>query len=153
FPNAQLNFVAGTQFLSKSTSPVPPELVTLDGKPGVRASYYSMNDMLSLLNPANLVKPLATRVEPGIGLATGPVPPESEGKSLLVVRWEGTFTPNDTGDFNFGIAGDGFLRVSLDGKVTAMSFHTNGVETKTGRAVLQAGHPYALTVEYAGAPG
>jgi len=151
FPNAQLNFVPGTQFLSKTASPVPAELVTVDGKPGVRASYYSMKDMLALLNPANLVTPLATRMEPGVGLATGPLPPETADKSLVVVLWQGTLTPNESGDFNFGIEGDGFLRVSLDGKVIAMAFHTNGVETKTGRAVLEAGHPYALKVEYAGA--
>jgi beta-glucosidase len=152
FPNAQLNYVPGTQFLSKTASPVPAELVTFDGKPGVRASYYAVTDMLALLNPANLLAPLATRVEPGVGLAAGPLPPEALGKSLVVVVWEGTFTPTESGNFNFGIEGDGLLRVSLDGKVVAMSFHTNGAETKTGRAVFEAGHSYALTVEYAGAP-
>ena len=152
FPKAQLNFVPGTQFLSKTASPVPAELVTVDGKPGARASYFAPNDMLSLLHPTGLVKPLATRVEPGVGLATGPLPAETEGKSLVVVRWEGTFTPNVSGDFNFGIEGDGLVRVSLDSKVIAMSFHTNGLETKLGRAVLEAGHPYALAVEYSGAP-
>jgi len=151
FPKAQLNYVPGTQFLSKTASPVPSELVTFDGKPGVRASYYSVKDMLALLNPANLVTPLATRVEPGVGLATEPPPAETAGKSLVVTVWQGTFTPNESGDFNFGIEGDGLLRVSLDGNVVAMSFHTNGVETKTGRAVFEAGHAYALTVEYGGA--
>jgi len=150
FPNAQLRYVPGTQFLSKTAFPVPAELVTVDGKPGVKASYYSMNDMLSLLNPANLVTPLATRTEAGVGLETGPLPAETAGKSLVVIRWQGTFTPNESGEFNFGMQGDGFLRVSLDGKIVAMSFHTNGVETKTGRAVFEAGHAYALGAEYAG---
>lgn len=152
FPNAQLNFVPGTQFLSKMASPVPPDLVTSDGKPGVRASYYSVKDRLALNSPANFVTPLVTRTEPGIGLATGPLPSETEGKPIVVVVWEATFTPNESGEFNFGIQGDGFMRVSLDGKVTAMAFNTNGVETKTGRAVFEAGHPYALSVEYSGPP-
>jgi len=151
-PNAQLNFVPGTQFLSKTASPVPPDLVSVDGQTGVRATYYSLKDRLALNSPATFGTPLVTRVEPGIGLASGPLPPETEGKSIVVVVWDGTFTPKESGEFNFGIEGDGFMRVSLDGKVAAMAFLTNGVETKTGRAVFEAGHSYALSVEYSGPP-
>ena len=146
FPKAQLQFVPGTLFLSKSASPLPADLLTVDGKPGVRATYFSQGDMLALLGSGKLPDPIVTRVEPGIG--TGSLPPEVSGTPLLIVSWQATFTPQESGDYNFGLAGEGFLRVSLDGKVIAMSFHTNGVETKLGRAQLQAGHPYALTVEY-----
>jgi len=146
FPKTQLQFVPGTLFLSKSASPVPADLLTVDGKPGVRATYFSQGDMLALLGSGKLPDPIVTRVEPGIG--TGSLPPEVSGTPLLIVSWQGTFTPRESGDYNFGLTGEGFLRVSLDNKVIAMSFHTNGVETKLGRAQLQAGHPYALTVEY-----
>jgi beta-glucosidase len=146
FPKAQLRFVPGTLFLSKNASPVPPDLLTVDGKPGVRATYFSQGDMLALLGSGKLPDPIVTRVEPGIG--TGSLPPEVSATPMLIVSWQGTFTPQESGDFNFGLTGEGFLRVSLDNKVIAMSFHTNGVETKLGRAQLQAGHPYALTVEY-----
>ena len=148
FPKAQLQFVPGTQFLSKNVSPVPADLLTTDGKPGVRATYYSMGDMLALLGSGKLPNPIVTRVEPGIGLGTSSRPPETSGTPLLIVSWEATFTPQESGDYNFGLTGDGFLRVSLDDKIVAMSFHTNGVETKLGRIQLQAGHPYALKVEY-----
>ena len=36
-PGAEIRFVPGTQFLSKEVSRVPDELLTTDGKPGVRA--------------------------------------------------------------------------------------------------------------------
>jgi beta-glucosidase len=148
FPKAQLQFASGTQFLSKNASPVPPELVTTEGKPGVRATYYSMGDMLALLGSGSLPAPIVTRIEPGIGLATASLPTDVAGKPLLIVSWQATFTPQESGDYNFGMTGEGFLRVSLDDKVVAMSFHTNGIETKLGRAKLQAGQPYALKVEY-----
>jgi len=148
FPKAQLQFVPGTQFLSKNVSPVPADLLATDGKSGVRATYYSMGDMLALLGSGKLPNPIVTRVEPGIGLGTSSRPPETSGTPLLIVSWEATFTPQEGGDYNFGLTGDGFLRVSLDDKIVAMSFHTNGVETKLGRVQLQAGHPYALKVEY-----
>src|SRR5215469_404152 len=102
---------------------------------------------------ANLGSPLATRVEPGIGLSTEPPPPTTPDKPLLVVSWEGTFTPTESGEYNFGLEGEGHMRAYLDGKVIAMAFHTNGVETKTGRARLEAGHPYALKVVYRGPVG
>ena len=148
FPGAQIHFVPGTQFLSKDASPVPAELLSTDGKPGVRASYYSMGDMFALLGTAAPPTPLATRVEPGIGLSTGSLPPEVAGKNVLIVSWEATLTPQATGDYNFGLRGDGFFRVSLDGKVVAMAFHTTGVETKLGRVHLEQGKPYALKVDY-----
>jgi beta-glucosidase len=148
FPKVQLQFAPGTVFLSKIASPVPAELVTNEGKPGVRATYYSMGDMLALLGSGRLPAPLVTRDEHGIGEAITSLPPEVSGTPSAIVSWQGTFTPKETGDYNFGMTGDGFLRVSLDDKVIAMSFHTNGVETKVGRAQLQAGHPYALQVEY-----
>ena len=148
FSNAQLRFVPGTEFLSKNASPVPAELLTVDGKPGVRATYYSLTDLLALLGGGSLPAPLLTRVEPGIDVAPGSLPAEVAGKPGLIVSWQGTFTPKESGDYNFGLTGEGFLRVLLDDKVIAMSFRTNGVETKLGRAELQAGHAYALNVEY-----
>lgn len=148
FPNAQLRFVPGTVFLSKDASPVPTDLLTTDGKPGLRAIYYSLPDLLALLGGGNLPAPLLTRVEPGIDIAPGALPAETAGKPGLIVSWEATFTPKESGDYNFGLTGEGFLRVLLDDKVIAMSFHTNGVETKLGRAQLEGGHPYALKVEY-----
>ena len=39
FAGATINYVPGTQFLSKEAEPVPAALLTTDGKPGVKASY------------------------------------------------------------------------------------------------------------------
>jgi beta-glucosidase len=148
FPEAQLHFVSGTQFLSKTASPVPAGLLASDGKPGVRATYYSQGDMLALLGSGRLPDPIVTRFEPGIGMSANLLPPEVAAVPLLIVSWEATFTPQESGDYDFGMSGEGFLRVSLDDKVIAMSFHSNGIETKLGRVQLQAGHAYALKVEY-----
>ncbi len=148
FPGAQIRFVPGTQFLSKEASPVPPELLNTDGNPGVRASYYALNDMFALLGTAAPPAPLAIRTEPGIGLSTGALPPEIAGKNLVVVVWEAALIPQATGDYNFGLRGDGFFRVSLNGAPVTMAFHTNGAETKLGRVHFEAGKIYALKVEY-----
>ena len=148
FPNAQIRFVPGTQFLSKEASPVPPELLNTDGNPGVRASYYSLNDMFALLGRGAPPTPLAVRTEPGIDLSKGALPPGIEGKNLVVVVWEAAFVPQETGDYNFGLRGDGFFRVSINGTPVTMAFNTSGAETKLGHVQFEAGKIYALKVEY-----
>ena len=69
------------------------------------------------------------------------------------MRWETTLTPHGTGEYTLGFRGDGFFRVSLDGKTVILAYHTNGVETKVGPAHLEAGKPYALKVDYQRAEG
>jgi beta-glucosidase len=148
FPNAQIRFVSGTQFLSKEASPVPPELLNTDGNPGARASYYALNDIFALLGRAAPRAPLAIRTEPGIGLSSDALPPEIAGKDLVVVVWEAALVPQATGDYNFGLRADGFFRVLLNGAPVTMAFNTNGAETKLGLVHFEAGKVYALKVEY-----
>ena len=147
FAGAEIRFVPGTQFLSDEASPVPADLLSIDGKPGARASY-SLLDMRALGEPASRPKPLATRIEPGIDLAAGSLPAEVAGKKPLRVEWEATLTPQETGDYNLGVAGDGFFRLLLDGKVVTQSWQTNGVETKLGKVHLEKGKPATLKVDY-----
>jgi beta-glucosidase len=123
-------------------------LLNTDGNPGVRASYYALNDMFALLGRTAPPVPLAIRTEPGIGLSTDALPPEIAGKNLVVVVWEAALVPQATGDYNFGLRGEGFFRVSINGTPVTMAFNTNGAETKLGRVHFEAGKIYALKVEY-----
>jgi beta-glucosidase len=149
FPAAQVKFVEGTQFLSKNASPVPAALLTTDGKPGVKTSYLAMSPMALLGMPGPPPTVLASRIDPDIGVPAGPAPPEATGKKSITVNSEATLTPQETGDYYLGTRGENFSVASLDGKVIALSFLTNGVETKLGRVRLEAGKPYALKVTYA----
>jgi beta-glucosidase len=148
FPAAQIQFVEGTQFLSKNAAKVPATFLTTDGKPGVRSTYLVMSPMALLGAPGPPPTVLATRVDPDIGTPSGPAPPETAGKKSVMVNSEATLTPQETGDYYLGLRGEGFGAASLDGKVIALSFLTNGVETKLGRVHLEAGKSYALKVTY-----
>jgi len=158
FPDAQIRFVPGTQFLRKEASPVPTELLSISGHPGVYAHYYYLTNIFDLLGTDAPLALLAKREEPGIGLALNLPPQEIAGKSNVVVVWEMTFAPHVAGEYNFGVRGEGFFRVSLNGTPAAMAFDTNGVETKLGRVHFEEGKTYALKLEYglnkpaAGAP-
>jgi beta-glucosidase len=148
FPTAQIKFVEGTQFLSKNASRVPSASLTTDGKPGIRSTYMVMSPMALLGMPGPPPTVLATRVDPDMGTPSGPAPPETTGKKSVMVNSEAILTPQETGDYYLGLRGEGFSVASLDGKVIALSFLTNGVETKLGRVHLEAGKAYAIKVMY-----
>ena len=152
-PKAQIRYARGTQFLSKEASPLPAQLLTTDGKQGVRASYYVLKDMLAFLSSAATQTPVASQIEPGAGFTPGLLPPEVPKANAFLVSWEATLTPNASDDYNLGFRGDGFFRVWLDGNVVTMAYHTNGVETKLGHVHLEAGKPYTLKVEYGATDG
>ena len=56
-------------------------------------------------------------------------------------------TPPDTGDYNLGIQGRGFFRVSVDGKQITSAWDANN-ETKLGRVHLEKGKPVQVQVDY-----
>ena len=146
FSGAQIRFEPGTQFLRNDASPLPDNLLTTGGKPGVSASYSMLN--LSLEGQLSPPKPLAHRIEPNIDPSARPMPSEVAGKKPLLVTWEATLTPPETGEFNLGVKADGFFRVSLDGKRVTEAWRTDGVEAKLGRVHLEKGKPCLLKVEY-----
>jgi len=146
FAGATIQYVPGTQFLSKDYQPVPAALLTTDGKPGVKATYLK-GDIATFL----AIKPdttlLATRVEANID-ASQPLPAEAAGVKPLAMRWETTLTPQSTGDYDLGVQADGYCRISVDGKLVANSDDTHGFEAKVGRVHFEAGKPYQVSVEY-----
>ncbi len=146
FPNATIDYVPGTQFLSKQADPVPAELLSEDGKPGVKASYTR----LSIDWGAGAKKPevLASRTEADINVSDASLPKEVAEIKPLGIRWEANLTPTETGDFYIGMRGDGLFRLSIDGDAVATTWDTSGVETKLGSVHLEKGKPVKLVAEY-----
>jgi beta-glucosidase len=141
FPSAKITYVPGTQFLSNDGTTVPAELMTIDGKPGVKVEY-------GIGAFTEKPKPLFSRTEQGIAFTEATLPKEAVGKSPLSVQWTTTLTPTETGEYKIGMMGRGFSRVLVDDKVVATSRMTNESEAKLGKVTLEKGKPYALRVEY-----
>ena len=70
------------------------------------------------------------------------------GKGPALIRWEGTLTAPETGDYNLGLVSNGFFRMTLDGKEVTMNYLPGGAEAKLGRVHLEQGKGYALVVDY-----
>ena len=146
FSGATVNYVAGTQFLGNDASPVPASALAVEGKPGIKASY-SKRDM-SDLNNLEATKPVAQRVESTLDAAANAVPAEVASLHPLFIRWEGSLTAQETGDYNLGLVSNGIFRMQFDGKDVTSAYGGNGKDAKLGRVHLEAGKPATLRVEY-----
>jgi len=142
FPEAQIAFVPGTQFLRNEGGPFPAALLTTDGKPGLKAEY-STGDLMG-----GKPTPLASRVETSIDLSANTLPPEAKGKSPIGAHWTATLTAPESSTYRLGFEGSGYARIALDGKEIVSAWMPGGVESHLGRVSLEKGKTYALTVDY-----
>jgi beta-glucosidase len=114
FPKATIKYVVGTQFLGHDAEPVPASALTVGGKPGIKASYSKLD--MSDLNTPGATKSVAERVEPTLDAAANSIPSEAASTKPLALRWEGSLTAPQSGDYNLGLIANGFFRMQLDGK-------------------------------------
>jgi beta-glucosidase len=146
FADDTVTYVAGTQFLGHEASPVPASALNVDGKPGIKVSFSKL-DMSNINNP-EAMKPVATRVDPTLDAGAKPLPPETATVRPLVMRYEGTLTAQETGDYALGLKASGFFRVQVDGKNVTSAYDADPSEPKLGQVHLEAGKPAKLQVEY-----
>jgi beta-glucosidase len=151
FKGAQVDFVPGTQFLSKAAEPVPASALTSGGKPGVETIYTRLD--VTNINHPEQEKPLVQRVEAAIDPGAQPLPKETEGVEPLAIRWTAMLTAPSTGDYNLGLKANGYFRIHLDGKSVTSSYGGDPKEAKMGRVHLEGGKPAELTIEYAALGG
>jgi beta-glucosidase len=143
FPDAQITYVPGTQFLTNEGGPVPAGLLTtLDGKPGIEADYGSGAF-------GSKPTPITKRVEPTVDLTAGGLPKAARGKKALNVHWTGYLTADKTGEYYLGIKTDGFAGVRLGDEDVVRTY--GGADV--GRVHLDKGERVKLDVIAGFRPG
>ncbi|HWC17525.1 MAG TPA: glycoside hydrolase family 3 C-terminal domain-containing protein [Terriglobales bacterium] len=146
FPDAQITFVPGTQFLRNEGEPVPAALLTTpDGQPGVKMDFATGELFMGKQTP------LTSGHASNVDLKPENIPSEASGKFPLFVEWNGFLTPPETGDYNLGVRAEGrFASVSADDKPIAQEFLMSGTDTqaKVGRIHLEQGKKVAIKVRY-----
>ena len=147
FGDAQVQYEAGTQFLSHDAQDVPASALTSNGKPGVHVGYSKLD--MSNVNDVTGTKPITERTDATIDVAAQPLPASVAEIRPLSIQWDGMLTATETGDYNLGLKANGFFRVKVDGKNVTSSYTGDANEAKLGRVHLEAGKPAMLHVEYA----
>jgi beta-glucosidase len=145
FPEAQIAFVPGTQFLRSGGDKIPASaLTTPEGQPGLTVRF-STGDVFRGKGAV-----LATRQVSGVDLKAEDMPKEASGKYPLSVEWNGFLTASETGEYSIGVRGKGgFLSVLIDGKPLATEYlDSEHSQAKTGHIHLEQGKRAAVEVRY-----
>jgi beta-glucosidase len=146
FPEAQISFVPGTQFLRNDGDMVPASaLTTSDGQPGLKLEFATGE----LFGGKPTI--LATRDVTTVDLKSEDIPQEATGKYPLRVEWSGFLTPTETADYSLGVRFQGgFVRVLVDEKPVAQGWTgpDGAGDAKVGHVHLEQGKKVSLKVDY-----
>ncbi|MCM3874640.1 MAG: glycoside hydrolase family 3 C-terminal domain-containing protein [Pyrinomonadaceae bacterium] len=146
FPDAQINFVPGTQFLRKDGDVVPASVFTTsEGQSGLKQEFATG----AIFGGKPTI--LKTRDVSAVDLKAEGVPSEAKDKYPRRVEWNGFLTPDESGDYTFGVRFQaGFARVTVDGKPVAQGWAgaDDRVDAKVGRVHLEQGKKVSLKVAY-----
>jgi beta-glucosidase len=146
FPEVQISFVPGTQFLRNDGDAVPaPAFTASDGQPGLKLEFATGEVFGG--------KPtvLATRDVTTVDLKTEDIPEEATGKYPVRAEWNGYLTPTETGEYSIGVRFQaGFARVLVNEKPVAQGWAGGDDvrETKVGHIHLDQGKKVSLKVDY-----
>ena len=146
FPEAQISFVPGTQFLRNDGDAVPASaFTTSEGQPGLKLEFATG----AVFGGKTTI--LATHDVSAVDLKAEDVPREAKDKYPLRAEWSGFLTPTGTGDYTVGVRFQaGFARVMVDGKPVAQGWA--GVDdrgdAKVGHVHFEQGKKVSLKVVY-----
>jgi beta-glucosidase len=145
FPEAQITFVPGTQFLRTDGDIVPESVLTTpEGKPGLTVTFSTGGGFMDKGTV------LATKQVSTVDLKTEGVPQEAAGKFPLTVTWEGFLTAPETGEYSIGVRAKGnSAMIMVDGKPLAMEYlDSEHAQAKAGHLRLEQGKNAAVRVRY-----
>ena len=145
FPDAQISFVPGTQFLRNDGDAVPASaFATSEGQSGLKQEFATG----AIFGGKPTV--LATRDVATVDLKAEDVPAEAKDKYPLRVEWNGFLTPTETGDYTVGMRFQaGFARVMVDGKPVAQGWAgVDRGDAKVGRVHFEQGKKVSFKVVY-----
>jgi beta-glucosidase len=144
FPEAQINFVPGTQFLRADGDPVPGSAFTnADGQPGLQVEFAT--GAIVGGTPTVLSSGTATTV----ALKADDIPEKAKGKYPSRVEWNGFLNPTETSDYSIGVRFQGgFTRVLVGGKPVTMGWGGDRVQAKVGHVHLEQGKKVPINVTY-----
>jgi beta-glucosidase len=145
FPAAHVAFEPGTNFLRDPVTIPAGELVAPDGKPGLKAEFFT--------NPDFEGTPAVTRVDREVDYDMTNRSAVPRGLSNFSVRWTGFLQPTESGMWKVGVGG--FMnRLYVDGKLIVNNMGPGAPgRGNAPELTLEKGHRYAVKLEASGRIG
>lgn len=140
FPDAEIVYEPGTNFLHSGSAVPAKYLKAPDGQAGLLAEFFDNEEFTG--------QPVMSRIDAGIDYERGRVGLELAKLPAVpkfAVRWTGTLTPTETGDYALGL--DARVgKLWLDGK-ELVNLGSGDQTAKTVVVHLEAGHAYQVKIE------
>jgi len=143
-PSTKVLYAPGTPKIGVSAVPVSASALSVSGPgspKGLKGEYFNNKEMKG---DAALV-----RTDEQVNfdwLAFSPAPEVVPDN--FAVRWTGKLTAPESGKYILGAAGNGGLRVLVDGQLLVEEFANRRTKTVTKEIALEAGHTYDIRFEY-----
>ena len=143
FPNAEITYVAGTQFLgSRWQSGARQRADNPRWKARAEGRVQRIHGIPA--KPSEIGLRWFRRIEPNINLDDEQLARGGSGEEIVERALDRILTAPDSGDYLIGVRGKGFARVTVNDKQVAMLFSREANQAKLGRVHLEKGKKAAL---------
>jgi beta-glucosidase len=137
-------YAPGTYKIGTTTVPIPAAALSPNGKgsgSGLKGEYFNNRELSG--------NPVLVRTDALVNFDWGTLGPAPELKPQeFSVRWTAKLMPPVSGRYSLGFAGNGWVRIYLDGQLLVEELKNRRTKTVTKEVDLQAGRDYDLRFEY-----
>lgn len=142
-PGAQFDFVSGCSIGGEERLPLIPAsaLQTPDAQPGLKGEYWT--------NTGFQGQPKMVRTDANINFNWDDVSPAPGfPKERYSVRWTGTLTASETGEYEIAGTSDDGIRITIGGRVVAEDWSEHAAKSTVGQITLRKGEKLPIVVEF-----
>ena len=143
-PGTTVLYAPGTYKIGTTTMPIPASALSSNDKDsgsGLKGEYFNNRELKGA--------PVLVREDAAVNFEWGALSPSPElTPQAFSVRWTGKLTPTVSGRYSLGFAGNGWIRIYVDGQLLVEESRNRRTKTVIKEIDLQTGRAYDLRLEY-----
>jgi beta-glucosidase len=143
-PTTQVLYSPGMFKIGASTMPVSSSALTESGAgsaAGLKAEYFNNRELKG--------EPVLVRTDAEVNFDWGSLSPDAKVVAdNFSIRWTGRITAPESGKYLLGVAGNGGMRLFIDGQLHVEDLANRRTKTVTKEISLEAGRGYDVRFEY-----
>ena len=143
-PTTKVLYSAGMYKTGAFVEPVATSALTMNGSDsphGLKGEYFNSREMKG--------EPALVRTDAQVNFDWGSISPAAQvNEDNFSIRWTGRLTAPESGKYLLGVAGNGGVRLTIDGQTFVEDFANRRTRTLTKEISLEAGRAYDVLIEY-----
>jgi beta-glucosidase len=143
-PATRVLYAPGMFKIGATSTPVSSSALTISGPgsaPGLKGEYFNNREMNG--------EPALVRTDAEVNFEWGVMSPATQiVADNFSIRWTGKLTPPESGNYTLGVAGNGGVRLFVDGRMLIEDLANRRTKTVVKQTRLEAGRAYDIRLEY-----